>query len=187
MNNKEFTKVFDTFSSVLYKYIVYRVKDKHLANDLLQEVFIHFYKNQDKIISKEKIKSWLYTVAKNTIIDYYRKQNNNEIISDTIEYFEEKKEDSFQIEFSNCVNHFMTTISPTYKEVLRLYEYQELSAKEISQQLNISIATVKSKIQRGRKKLKEVLFLCCEFEYDHQGIPIELKPRCCKSPKCLKV
>jgi RNA polymerase sigma-70 factor, ECF subfamily len=186
-NNKEFNTVYDEFYSLLNRFIVYKVKDKHLAKDILQEVFLRLYNNQDKIIKKEKIKSWLYKVATNTIIDYYRKQNNNEIISDNIEYFEDIKDDSFYIEFSNCVSHFITTLSPTYTEVLKLHEYQELSVKEISQKLNIPISTVKSNIKRGRSQIKTALFLCCEFEYDHQGIPIELKPKCCKSPKCLKV
>ncbi|MDY0321166.1 MAG: sigma-70 family RNA polymerase sigma factor [Arcobacteraceae bacterium] len=182
----QFEKIFDELSSVLYKYIYYRVKDKFVAQDILQEVFIRLYKNQDNIITNEKIKSWLYKVATNSIIDYYRKKNINEIMSDSIENMEDIQDNSFHTEFSNCINHFITTLSFVYKDVLILHEYQELSVKEISQKLNMPIPTVKSKIQRGRQKLREALFLCCEFEYDHHGIPIEFKPKCCKSPKCLK-
>lgn len=62
----EFKAVFDEFSHSIRRYIAFRISDTAAVDDILQEIFISLYKNGDKIKSKEKLKSWLYTVAKKT-------------------------------------------------------------------------------------------------------------------------
>lgn len=180
----EFKAAFDEFSHSIRRYIAFRISDTAAVDDILQEVFISLYKNGDKIKSKEKLKSWLYTVAKNAIVDHARAKKSTQPLPDDIA--ETKNDDGFHKELSACVKHFADTLSPAYSGVTALYEFEELSADEISKKLSMPLATVKSKIQRGRKKLKEALFGCCEFEFDRYGTPIDFKPKCCKSPHCLK-
>jgi RNA polymerase sigma-70 factor, ECF subfamily len=180
----EFKAAFDEFSHSIRRYIAFRISDTAAVDDILQEVFISLYKNGDKIKSKEKLKSWLYTVAKNAIIDHARAKKLVEALPDDIADI--SNDDGFHKELSGCIKHFAHTLPPAYSEVTALYEFEELSADEIAKKLSIPLATVKSKIQRGRKKLKEALFGCCEFEFDRHGTPIDFRPKCCKTPRCLK-
>lgn len=184
--SESFQSIFDEFSSMLRRYISYRIRDNSAVDDILQEVFLRLYKNQEKIAKKEKIKSWLFSVAKNSIVDYYRKQSQNEVLDVETGDVAYADEEDFYDEFSGCVNHFLAQLSSTYSEALRLYELEEFSLQEIADMLNMPLSSVKSKVQRGRKKLKDAIFACCEYEFDVKGKPVTFKPKCCKSPKCLK-
>lgn len=180
----EFKTVFDEFSLALRRYIARNVSDSAAVDDILQEVFIKAYKNSSKLKSQEKLKSWLFTIAKNTITDHYRADKRTELLAE--DAAQETLEPSFYDELSGCVRHFAQALPAGYSEVLEAYEFEELSAQQIAQKLDIPLSTVKSKIQRGRKKIKDALFECCSFEFDRDGKPVDFAPKCCTAPSCFK-
>jgi RNA polymerase sigma-70 factor (TIGR02943 family) len=61
------------YSDILYSYVVRRVKDPHTAKDLVQETFLAAWRNADTYNGQASVKTWLFTILKNKIIDYYRK------------------------------------------------------------------------------------------------------------------
>lgn len=178
----EFEAIVNNFSKTLRRYIVFSTKNESIADDILQEVFIKLYENSDKLKSQEKLKSWLYAVTKNTIADYYRKNKKTEFLPDDISA--QAEEPTCYDEIGKCVLQLMPSIPKGYSEIIRLYDYKELSAVEISQMLNMPLATVKSKVQRGRKKIKEALLECCEFELDKNGAPIYFASKDREAKKC---
>ena len=68
-------KIHAEFHSLLYQYITARVKDKDDAADVLQEVFIKISSKLDSLADGSKLKSWIFTITSNAIIDYYRKNS----------------------------------------------------------------------------------------------------------------
>jgi RNA polymerase sigma-70 factor (ECF subfamily) len=66
----------------------------------------------------------------------------------------------------------------TYREALRLTEYEGLSQKELSERVGISFSGAKSRVQRARAKIKQQLLDCCHFELDHAGRIIDYQPHC---------
>jgi RNA polymerase sigma-70 factor (ECF subfamily) len=64
-----------------------------------------------------------------------------------------------------------------YRDALVLTEFEGLTQKELAERLGISLSGAKSRVQRGREKLKEMLFDCCRFEFDRRGRMIECQPR----------
>jgi RNA polymerase sigma-70 factor (ECF subfamily) len=66
-------EIYNKFSKPLLYFILKHVSNKSLAEDLLHEVFIKAYKNIESLEDKSNIQAWLYKIASNTIIDYYRK------------------------------------------------------------------------------------------------------------------
>ncbi len=66
----------------------------------------------------------------------------------------------------------------TYREALRLTEYQGLSQKELGERLGISFSGAKSRVQRARAKLKQQLLACCHFQFDYAGQIIDYQSRC---------
>src|SRR5687768_10260218 len=67
-------KIHAEFHHLLYQYIAARIKDRDDAADTLQEVFIKIASKLDSLADGAKLKSWIYTITRNTIIDYYRKK-----------------------------------------------------------------------------------------------------------------
>jgi RNA polymerase sigma-70 factor (ECF subfamily) len=68
-----------------------------------------------------------------------------------------------------CVKPFINKLPGEYKEALLLTEFQDISQKELAEKLNISYSGAKSRVQRGRAKLKEIILDCCAYQSDVYG------------------
>ncbi len=167
-------KLYNEYYSKLFNFINYRVQNKEDAKDILSEVFIKIHKNIDKLDSKDKLTSWIYTITRNTIIDFYRKQKQTPVLQE----FEEEKitlEENKNIydELSSCIEPIINTLPSKYKNVLLLSELKGLKQKDISTLKNLSLSNTKNIIHRGKKMVKEKLFECCSYEYDSLGNVID--------------
>lgn len=135
--------------------------DLEKAKDLSQESLIKAIKYYKKIESVNNIKSWLYTLVKNTFLNETRINNKKTLyVEDTYSY---KYEAPIKINnegVSNLNTEFILSsikkISPANKEALIMF-MNDYSMKEISEKLNIPIPTVKSKIFHGRKQLQKLI------------------------------
>lgn len=168
----------------LLGYIRKRVKNQEDAEDLTQEVFFKLTKSSNTNI--ENIKSWVYTIAKNVITDYYRKKGlqTNSIEDDS--FFETKTTEDAGQELSVCIGAFVNQLPEEYRALLTLSELKEIPQKEIAEQLDMNYVTVRSKIQRGRKKLKELFEDCCTISQGGKGSILEFQSKtgCTKTSSC---
>lgn len=163
----------------LFGFIKKRVQNTSDAEDLTQEVFYKLSKSDTSKI--DNIKSWIYTIAKNAIIDYYRKKKMEMQLAEE-DMIQESEHDSRIIgELSDCVLAFIEELSPEYRKLLKLSEIDGMSQKEIAQQLQMNYATVRSKIQRARQQLKEIFSKCCNIETGGMGsiMDYQKKSGCC--------
>lgn len=174
--------MWEEFIDRLGKFIGKYVSDKDDSEDLLQEVLIKIYKNLDNLEQEEKVYPWIYQIARNSIIDYYRRKNkmtSNLELEDIAVY---DGEESSNEDIAICIKNMINSLPEKYKQVIILSEYQNLTYKEISQRLGISISGVKSRTLRARKLLKNMLYDCCNLELDRLGnvIDFQHKTKDCK-------
>jgi len=164
----------------LYYYIKKRINNQLDAEDLTQEVFLKLYNSKsDKV---ENVKSWLYAIAKNSIIDYYRKKKHfTEEVEDIFIQEELSIEDAVN-ELSHCITPFINQLPKDYISIMKLSEIENFSQKEIAENLDLNYTTVRSKIQRGRVKLKELISNCCTVIQGGKGGIIDFK----KNENCNK-
>ncbi len=151
----------------LFLYVKKRINNKEDAEDLTQEVFYKLSKSNKEGV--DNIKSWVYTIAKNTITDYYRK---SKILAEDINeapVFEEENDSHAVEELSGCVNSYVDVLPEEYRSIMRLSELENTPQKEIAERLNMNYVTVRSKIQRGRKKLRQMFSDCCQITQGGQG------------------
>jgi len=173
-------ELYKQYYSKLLSFINSKVRNIHDAEDILSEVFIKIHNNIDKLDSNEKLTSWIYTITRNTIIDFYRKNNKTPPLQEFKEESnvdEKKEEKSIHDGLSNCLKPMINSLPNNYKEVLLLSEIKGLKQSEIAKELSLSAANTKSLIFRGKKKIKEKLFECCSYEYDSLGNVIEYKAK----------
>ena len=158
----------------LFGYVNKHVNIREDAEDLTQDIFFKLAKsNKDGV---ENIKSWVYTIAKNTITDYYRRKKViNEELNDNVPSVEDEHE--VAKEMSECVTSFVNLLPQEYREILTLSELKGVSQKEIAKQLDLNYVTVRSKVQRGRKKLKELFESCCTILQGGKGSILEYKEK----------
>jgi len=79
----------------------------------------------------------------------------------------------------SCVKPFIEKLPEKYKSALIAAEINNVSQKELAKQLDISYSGAKSRVQRGREKLKNLLQECCNFEYDTYGNLIKSNKKNC--------
>jgi len=170
------------FHQQLLLFIRSKVNDQSIAEDILQETFIKISGRINSLKEPEKLNSWLYQICRNTIIDYYRQQSfafDENIELDNLPSLENESNSSKQQEqLGLCIEILIHDLNSTYKDILVAHEINNIKQDSIAKQYNLSLAAVKSRIKRGREKLKEKLLRCCEFEFSEIGITNTCKNNC---------
>ena len=175
--------VSNEFRKSLKRFIRSKVSNKQDAEDILQEVFIKIYKNVATVHEDEKIQAWVYQIARNTIIDYYRKRDkdvtaNPQLLQELIReqtIIDNNEEENKNVIVASWLKDMIESLPDKYREALVLTELQNATQKELTDTLQISISGAKSRVQWARSKLKDVLLECCHVEMDTSGNVIDYK------------
>ena len=140
------------------------LNDEMAAEDIVQNVFLKFYENIERLRDKDKAKYWLFTTARNEIFNLFRKKNYkiDRFKSADVETIENSGEENpaeilESKELSALIMNRLEKFPPEQKEVYLLKEYGGLSYKEISAVMNTAEEKVKSRLYLARRKLiKEI-------------------------------
>lgn len=176
--------LWDRYSQRLRVFIRGRVWDDAEAEDVLQEVFIRVHRNLCCQENWEKPDSWIYQIARNLIIDHYRRRREFVEIPDNLtaetswEEFAELEADP-EAELALSLKELVEDLPQPYRQALILTEYQGMSQKQLAESLGISLSGAKSRVQRARDKLRDMLLTCCHFEFDRRGRVLDYYQRCC--------
>lgn len=172
-------QLWELFSAGLRSFIMSKVKNEADANDILQDVFIRMHNNLGTLNDFSKIKAWLYQVTRNLITDYFRKKS-----FDIREYRDQLPSGSirgkFMDEAVSDMIRMMDNLSPEYCEALCLTEIGGMSQKEYAEKAGLSYSGAKSRIQRARVMLKDMLLDCCHYQFDKYGTVFNIEPACCR-------
>jgi RNA polymerase sigma-70 factor, ECF subfamily len=177
-------EIWNDYGNLLRGFLLSRVKNSDDAEDLLQEILIKTHKNMGSLKDPKKLRSWLFQIARNTLIDYYRKPHNTlSVESQHSELHAEKPDaqEAMHQDLSQCIKPFIKNLPEKYGEILDAIDIQGASQKELAKELGLSYSAVKSRAQRGRQKLKELFQECCTYKMDTRGniIEYETKSDCC--------
>jgi RNA polymerase sigma-70 factor (ECF subfamily) len=160
------------FEKPLYQFAYRLCGNPHEAQDLLQEGFYRAYKAFGKFETGTAFDRWLYQIIHNLYIDHYRKKRNRPLVTSIDEPNPNlDSEKSFEIpdwslnpeaetvrgELGKEIQTALEQIQPEYRAAVVLCDIQGLAYEEIAQILGCSIGTVRSRIHRGRKLLRQIL------------------------------
>ena len=178
-----FEDIWLKFDKELTNFVRSRVYDTDIVKDIMQEVAIKIFKQQQTLREQKKLRGWLYQITKNTIIDYFRvhhKKVPDNLYYELTQNSEKDKVDEQAIE--QCMPAMINRLKPKDKEVLILSSLKELSLKEVANKLHLSESGAKSRIKRSKEALASELFECCNFEKNKRGeiINYHQKDKNCK-------
>ena len=164
-DTEAFTPLVTTYQSRLYTHILGRIKDTETAKDLTQETWIKAFRAINTFRADASFYSWLYRIAENVCIDYYRKQK----VAHTIEPIHDINERRI-IDTHPCPSHniarqelrhhlqeAVARLTPTRKRVFLLYYVHEMPIKAIAKQIGRSEGTIKTHLRNARLQLRELL------------------------------
>jgi RNA polymerase sigma-70 factor (ECF subfamily) len=164
------------FAAKLGRFIRARVADPATAEDILQDVFVKIQSRLDHLRAPAKLQSWLYLIARNAIIDHYRKTRATSELPESL--LTEPPEDSSEAcELKDALRQMIDGLPDVYRDAIVLTEFEGLTQKELADRLGISLSGAKSRVQRAREQLKQLLLDCCHFEFDRRGGIMDCTPR----------
>lgn len=164
LNDKEMIldEIMTLYAEKVYLLAYSFVKDKGLAEDVAQEVFIKCYRHLDKFRGESQMKSWIYRIAVNTAKDFIRKRKfkilyfQKEAMEDFMQ--SESLEDTYvEQSENNQLLQQVLSLKPKYREVIILHYFHDLKITEISEALGLNPNTVKTRLARGKSELSEML------------------------------
>jgi RNA polymerase sigma-70 factor (ECF subfamily) len=173
----EVAGIYKQFHSELLGYIKRKVRSREDAEDILQNVFIKISSNLDKLTEDVKLKNWIFTITRNAVIDYYRINANkkkvaiNEEINDGILEPEEDFDPTKGLD--QCMNSMIGLLPDEYRDIIIESELKGVRQKDLADKYGIAYPSMRSKVQRGRERLKQLFYNCCHIETDKLGNVIE--------------
>jgi RNA polymerase sigma-70 factor (ECF subfamily) len=169
-----------SFRTTLLSFILSKIHDRMTAEDVLQEVFIRIHLHMDSLRDETKVKPWLYQITRNVINDYYRK-NKPEFTSENFINSDKEVTEDLQVmeDATRDMIRMMDKLPEAYCEALCLTELEGLSQKEYADKIGIPYSSAKSRVQRSRKILRDMLMQCCHYQFDKYGTVFDIQPKCC--------
>jgi RNA polymerase sigma-70 factor (ECF subfamily) len=172
--------IWSEVQSGLRTFIAKRVTDEASVEDLLQEVFVRMQRGLGGLKKESRLVSWIYQIARHAIIDYYRARDRQPerpvgLASDLETYYPaslpvESSEGSGQLrtELAGCLRPMIERLSEDYRQAVTLVDLEGLAQHEAAARLGLSVSGMKSRVQRGRRQLRDMLEACCVIALDRR-------------------
>ncbi len=159
-----FDQLYEIYADLLYGYTLDLIKSPYEAKDILQETFLRIWINRDNISTEYPFKAYLYKIARNLILNSFRKQMNSIAFENYISSEEYQKNIDNNIEKEIYFDEFYQNLEKAkdalpdrQKQIFELSREQGMSITEIAKDLNISEQTVKNQLSLALKTLREKL------------------------------
>lgn len=157
-DKEAFAKVYSNLYTPLYRYVISRCHDTHLAEDVCQQTFLKFYAALPNYEPLTSPLAYLFTVAKRILINHKEKESPVFFDESILESFEDTSSDIVEeIDLSilsQKINTYLPYLTEDEQDVIRLYFYSEYEYKEISEILSKEEASVRKIKERALKKLR---------------------------------
>lgn len=155
-----FLQIYDTYASDIYRFCFMKVSNKEVAEDLTQEVFMRFWQALREGTTMRSERALLYTMARNLVIDWYRKKKSSSLDTLTEQGTEFVGEDRHDVEIGAQMNEVLQVINqldePSREAVLLRY-VEGLSPQDIASMSGETANVVSVRINRAIKKVRTLL------------------------------
>lgn len=145
-------EVIEKYADMVYRLAFSRVKNKNDADDIFQEVFLRYIKNEREFETEEHRKAWLIRVTINCSNSFFSSAWTQKVVS-----IAETELPPFETPEELGLHEMLMQLPVKYRTVLHLFYYEDLPINEISRILKRKPATVKTQLARARQMLKEKL------------------------------
>lgn len=164
----------------LRAFVSKRVAGEADVEDILQEVFLRMHRRLDSLKDPRRIMPWMFRITRNAIIDHYRSPARRReapaglssdleagypvpVLPATVDVADAGR---LRGELADCLRPMIGRLPADYRDAVTLVELEGLTQQAAAGHLGLSVSGVKSRVQRGRRKLKEMLEACCEIQLD---------------------
>ncbi|MDD1791789.1 RNA polymerase sigma factor SigZ [Enterovibrio makurazakiensis] len=168
--------VWGEYQSSVKSFLHSKVSNPDDVDDLLQDILLKTYLHLNEVKDRTKVKSWLFQVANNAIIDFYRQKGRSNQIGHDDLWFEKEKE-QVREDLLTCLLPFIQALPEEDAEMLTSIELHGQSQKAYAEEMGINYSTLKSRLKKSREKINSLFHECCELSLDKNGSVIDYEAR----------
>jgi RNA polymerase sigma-70 factor (ECF subfamily) len=168
------TLMWAEFAARLRAFVARRVPAGIEPDDVVQEVFLRVVRHLPSVRHTERIEAWLFQIARNTVRDAMRARQRRDrrtvaIESDVPSELGVEDVRAAEAELAPCLMPMIASLAEPYRGAIELTSLQGLTQTEAARRSGVSASGMKSRVQRARAQLKEMLLHCCEVDVDRRG------------------
>lgn len=163
LNNKaEFKALYTEYFSILVNYAYSKTSDWELSREIVQQTFVKLWTRREQTQISSSLKSYLFMMIRNAIIDNFRQQKRFEEIG---QFKERQFEESFHqneedlVIMRHIIKRVLENMKPKRRQIFEMSKFEGLTYSEIAQYLKISERSVEDNIAKALSELREVLKL----------------------------
>ncbi len=166
--DKHLEEIWTDLHKELKRFISHKIKDTHSSEDILQNVFLKIQLHLHTLSDSAKLTSWVYQITRNAVVDHYRKMKP-EMVLDGFDFAEQENEEPLYLSLSTCINQKIDKLPEEYKQAILLTYFNNYSQIALAEKLQLSYSGTKTRVQRGREKLKDLLSGCEHIPPDQKA------------------
>ena len=161
-------------AAAIRAFVARRARTPHDVEDITQETLLRLYRSAPNLRDEQALEGWMYRIARTAIVDHYRRATVRPQPVDPEQAdlrWQPKEPDAAEAEQSlaACLTPLLDRIPDTYRTALELTDLGDLTQHQAAAQLNLSTSGMKSRVQRGRRMLRDEVTKCCRIELDASG------------------
>lgn len=162
------------FGPPLLGFLARRVPPGVDAEDLVQDVFLRVLRNVGSLRTTDRPEAWLYQIARNALRDSLRARLRRDGRTDTLDVDlpaepSTAAERAAEAELAPCLTAMVGRLDEPYRTAVTLTSLEGLTQAAAARRVGISVSGMKSRVQRGRERLRRMLVRCCEIDLDVRG------------------
>lgn len=178
------TPVYLALRDGIRRFVARRVRPEHV-DDLVQDVLLRMHERAGDLHDEARLPGWAFRIAQSVVADHHRRKRPE--VPGAPDEHEEPVADAGGADEAGNVNEvvagwlrpMLALLPAEYEEALELVDVEGLSQREYAERAGLSISGAKSRVQRGRRMLEEVVRACCDLETDTRGNVIGYERRNC--------
>jgi RNA polymerase sigma-70 factor (ECF subfamily) len=167
--------LWEQFAPPLRAFLARRVPAGVDPDDLLQDVFVRVVRHLGTLRATDRPEAWLFQIARNALRDALRARQRRDGRTDSLEFDLPAEPDpaaarQAEAELAPCLTAMVGRLPEPYRTAIQLTSLQGLTQADAAGKASISVSGMKSRVQRGREQLRQMLVTCCQIDVDVRGV-----------------
>jgi RNA polymerase sigma-70 factor (ECF subfamily) len=177
MADGDTTRIWRDFSGKLRGYLRRQLGSSADADDVLQDVFLRVHRHAGGLDRRTHLSGWLFAVARSALVDFERRRRRPVAAPDEEDDVEEELAEHAGI--AAGLRALVASLPEGYAQAVTLVDLEGHSLRDAAARLGLSLSGAKSRVQRGRRLVRDALLRCCHFVVDRYGTILDVQAACC--------
>jgi RNA polymerase sigma-70 factor, ECF subfamily len=157
-----------------------RIADPDRADDLVADILLRIHQNVGSLDDQERLPNWIFRIARNAVIDEYRRagRSREQLTATLQDEAAQVDEDETTVvrELSACMRPMLAGLPEEQRVAVEMIDLDGMSQADAADRAGVTLSGMKSRVQRGRRRLAEQLGQCCALTLDGRGLPMDYEP-----------